>query len=192
VKLVSLAAPNTCDWEPKDSLAAKRISTTCHRDTCYRNLIQTPSQCRCTIFLTKPTHSCEKGEFHFCKECYKAATYEMGHSNTKEITFRTVIGGNYSLTVRHNPPKIYLLVSNISSQQYTCPAGHPCDCSPARCKLCLGTCAKAVVNNLESPYKVNGGGEGGIPGWNNGVCPWIFNLLSGMEGSFDLQTARGV
>jgi hypothetical protein len=64
------------------------------------------------------------------------------------------------------------------------PGGHPCDRSAAPCKICLGTCAKAVVNDVNSVFKVNGGDEGKVPRWNNGLCPWMFSLIAGLEGSF--------
>ena len=100
-------------WQLRDSLAAKRIAANCHHDTCNWHIVPAdpcdfdtcllhakhPTLCQCTEFLVKPSHSCEKGEFHFCKECYHAVVYVMGLPNMKIVTFRTRIDGEVSLAV---------------------------------------------------------------------------------------------
>ncbi len=45
-------------------------------------------------------------------------------------------------------------------------------------------CTRPVLNKLSSLYKINGGSEGKLPRWNNGACPWVLDLIPGVEGSF--------
>jgi hypothetical protein len=106
---------NLTDWKPRDSLAAKRIAANCHRSSCPGHLtiaepcvfnintcllhLRHPAICQCTEFLVKPSHSCEKGEFHFCEGCYKKVVYQIGSPNTKEVAFKTRMGGQASLSV---------------------------------------------------------------------------------------------
>jgi hypothetical protein len=94
-----LASADCVEWQPRDFLAAKRIVTTCHRDACYRSKISSYFQCRCTEFLVKPNHTCNSGEFHFCKGCYERAVDPLGHSNMKTITYRTTREGDVRLAV---------------------------------------------------------------------------------------------
>ena len=47
-----------------------------------------------------------------------------------------------------------------------------------------------MLNEISSLYKVNGGSEGKPPRWNNGACPWILDLISGVEGSFTTPPGR--
>ena len=116
IPLRRFSAPtNFTDWQPRNSLAAKRIATNCHRSSCPGHTtiaepcafslntcllhLRHPGICQCTEFLVKPSHSCEKGEFHFCKGCYKKVVHQIESSNTKQVTFKTQIGGQASLSV---------------------------------------------------------------------------------------------
>jgi hypothetical protein len=81
--------------------------------------------------------------------------------------------------------------ADTSSQQYTCPSGYPSpEYIPAICRICHGTCTRPVLNDLSSPYKVNGGGEGKSPRWNNAACPWIFSLIPGVDESFVTSSGK--
>ena len=85
----------------------------------------------------------------------------------------------------------FLLEADSVSQQYTCASGYP---SPehisAICKICQGLCTRPVLNEMSSLYKVNGGSEGRPPRWNNGTCPWMLDLIPGVEGSFITPLGR--
>jgi hypothetical protein len=40
----------------------------------------------------KPSHSCEKGEFHFCRACHETVMQDMVVQNTKSISVKTKMG----------------------------------------------------------------------------------------------------
>jgi len=115
---VKTEKPNL-DWLPRDSLAARRIAANCHRRRCFLHFEagqpcpNTDNKClyhhrhltfcTCTEFLMKPDHDCEKGEFHFCKNCCGSILSDLTHSNTKTIWFKTKSGGEEGLSVRISP-----------------------------------------------------------------------------------------
>ncbi|KAK2626344.1 hypothetical protein QTJ16_004606 [Diplocarpon rosae] len=154
-------APDPTKVERKDTLAARKLLSTCKN---HQIGLRSARTCLCNDFLMKPTHDCEDGVGHMCRDCARGAKLMLEQPNA--VAYEAFCGDTEPVQHVH---------------AYSCGCGDASDLNlPTICKICLGMCIPYMLNQKTSAdgeisYEwFNFGWEKLLnAGFINGTCPWV-------------------
>jgi hypothetical protein len=96
-KTISKCNTGICSSDHRNSIAVRRIHSPCNADhwntvPAHYRLLRRTAFCTCTEFLMEHTHSCEKGNGHFCRTCLETTLSTLQVPNTRKVTMESPHG----------------------------------------------------------------------------------------------------